>query len=126
MSNFDWIDKALGKLAAEHATAEVRTAAGSNDVGSCTAVESQPSVDLLATFGVPRSSRRLEPFQAMLDEAENIKVLDDLIASSKVSASSAARARSEFRRVACSGFRMNCPPPPLHWRTAAMGLLGQT
>ena len=96
MSNFDWIDKALRKLAAEHVTAE-GTATGSNDVGSGTAVESQPSVDLLATFGVPRSSRRLEPFQAMLDEAENIKVLDDLIASSKVSASSAARARSEFR-----------------------------
>ena len=97
-NNYGWIDKALRKLAAtEHATAEVRTAADSNDVRSDTAIVSQPSVDLLATFGVPRPSRRLEPFQAMRDEMENIKVLDDLIASSKVSASSAARARSEFR-----------------------------
>ena len=96
-NNYGWIDKALRKLAVEHATAEDGTAADSNDVGSDTAAESQPSVGLLATFGVPPSRRRPEPFQAMRDEMENIKVLDGLMASSKVSASSVTRVRSEFR-----------------------------
>ena len=82
-------------------------------VRSDVAVEMRMSEDLLSAFNVPDERWEEKVPQVMQEGLKSAKVLDDITASSQVSAALVATARSDFGRLIRLSLWIDRPRPPI-------------